>query len=249
MSINQDLCPTWPAPKGVLAFSTTRFHGHSSGVYAGLNLGQHVGDDPNVVEQNRQTLIQSHALPNAPIWLNQTHSIDVQTLLPETKSVLNGDASFTKSLDVVCCVMTADCLPVLFCDEEGKQVAATHAGWRGLVDGILENTVAKFSSPEKVMAWLAPAIGSSCFEVGDDVRDAFMVQDPNAKLAFSPHGEKKWLADLYLLARQRLNSVGVTQIYGGELCTYSDPARFYSYRRDGVTGRQASLIWLSSVVE
>ncbi len=249
MNINHDVCPTWPAPKGVMALSTTRLRGHSFGKYSGLNLGQHVGDDPNLVDCNRTTLTQSRELPNPPIWLNQTHSIDVQILTSEHSRVLEGDASFTESVDVVCCVMTADCLPVLFCNKDGTQVAAAHAGWRGLVDGILENTVANFSNPENVMAWLAPAIGAHCFEVGADVRDAFIAKDPNAELAFLPYGEQKWLADLYLLARQRLNAIGITQIYGGEYCTYSDPDRFYSYRRDGVTGRQASLIWISSAAE
>lgn len=247
MNTDRFLLPTWPAPKNVKAFSTTRLGGESVSPYRGFNLGQHVGDDPEVVDAHRTALVSVAELPQSPVWLNQTHSTDVQVISSQTQGVLDGDASYSQDPNAVCCVMTADCLPVLFCDEAGTQVAATHAGWRGLVDGILENTVAKFSDPSLVMAWLAPAIGSQCFEVGDDVRDAFLAHDIKATVAFTPKGDK-WLADLYLLARQRLKAVGVTKIFGGEYCTYSDPERFYSYRRDGVTGRQASLIWLDKSV-
>ena len=239
------IVPDWPAPKRVRALSTTRCGGESHGVYAGLNLGMHVGDDAESVQKNRDSLQDSYSLPCAPNWLNQTHSIDVIKFIQPLDKVTDGDASYTQNDNVVCVAMTADCLPVLLCDEQGNQVAAVHAGWRGLVDGIIEKSVLTFAEPKRVMAWLGPAIGAQCFEVGDDVRDQFMNHDPKSQCAFTAHGHHKWLADMSMLACQRLADVGVTAVYGGDLCTYSDSERFYSYRRDGVTGRQASLIWLS----
>lgn len=238
------IVPDWPAPANVKAIATTRKGGNSTGPYQGLNLGNHVGDDPEVVLQNRGWLQQQLGLETAPVWLNQTHSIDVVNLKQPSAEVLDADGSYTAQKRLPCVVMTADCLPVILCDRQGEQVAAVHAGWRGLVDGIIEQAVAQFSVPgSEIMAWLGPAIGPKAFEVGGEVREQFLAHDPAAAQGFEPHGEK-WLADLYLLARQRLASVSVNDVFGGDACTFSDAEKFFSYRRDGVTGRQATLIWL-----
>ncbi|WP_087019082.1 purine nucleoside phosphorylase YfiH [Thaumasiovibrio subtropicus] len=239
------IVPEWPAPRNVRALSTTRSGGVSKAPYSSFNLGVHVGDDLMKVEENRRQLGLS--LPSSPYWLNQIHSTHVIDL--SNAAFADGppdaDASYTSQRETVALVMTADCLPVLFCDQSGSEVAAAHAGWRGLVDGVLENTVATFSAPAKeILAWLGPAIGPQEFEVGSEVRDAFIAFDAKAALAFTPKGEK-WLADIYLLARQRLEALGVSAIYGGNWCTVSDAQRFFSYRRDGRTGRQASMIWLT----
>jgi YfiH family protein len=231
--------PEWPAPAYVFAASTTRVGGISEGRYASLNLGAHVGDDPGAVRQNRGILKDALGLPAEPLWLEQVHG----------NEVLGKEGSCADARVVgagqVAVVMTADCLPVLFTDLAGTQVAAAHAGWRGLEAGILENTVQAMQaeSPE-IMAWLGPAIGPDAFEVGDEVREAFLRHDANAVEAFRPSPAGRWLADIYLLARQRLASVGIKQVYGGDLCTYSDEERFFSFRRDRETGRMASLIWI-----
>ncbi|GAB6264447.1 peptidoglycan editing factor PgeF [Photobacterium sp. R1] len=239
------ITPDWPAPANVKAISTTRSGGMSQGPYEGLNLGDHVGDERAAVIHNRQWLQQQLGLTQAPAWLSQTHSTIVLDIQAPLKDVPNADASVTRQSGIACTVMTADCLPVLLCDRSGTQVGAVHAGWRGLGDGILEETVARFTAePEQILAWLGPAIGPAAFEVGGEVREQFIAGQPEAAAAFQPHGEK-WLADLYQLAALRLNRLGITQVFGGTVCTYADPARFYSYRRDGVTGRQASLIWLN----
>ncbi|MHB1176288.1 MAG: peptidoglycan editing factor PgeF [Sulfuriferula sp.] len=236
------LIPDWPAPARVKAFVTTRTGGASSAPYAGLNLGDHVGDDPASVAQNRAFL--RTALPAEPVWLQQVHGIRVLDADGDIAST-EADASVTRRAERVCVVLTADCLPVLFCDVEGNVVAAAHAGWRGLLGGMLEATVAAMHLPGAgVMAWLGPAIGAQAFEVGDEVRDAFIAEQPAASAAFVAYRPGKWLADIHALARMRLQRIGVTRIYGGGACTYTEPARFYSYRRDGVTGRMASLIWL-----
>lgn len=235
--------PDWPAPAQVKALQTTRLGGYSSGPYKSLNLGEHVGDDPLVVAANRQRL--SAFVPSEPVWMHQVHGTNVidaaqAGCLPE------ADGAFASAPDTVCCVMTADCLPVLLCDRAGTVVAAAHAGWRGLLHGVIEATIANMRVPsDELLAWLGPAIGPQAFEVGSEVRESFMNVHGNAKHAFAPQPNGKWLADIYLLARQRLQGAGVTQIYGGEFCTYSDAARFFSYRRDRVTGRMASLIWLA----
>ncbi|NOH56287.1 peptidoglycan editing factor PgeF [Vibrio coralliilyticus] len=237
------IIPNWPAPSNVKAFASTRQQGFSSGVYQGLNLGAHVGDELAIVEKNRQWLTQQSQLPTAPIWLNQTHSTVVLEADKPTQNVLDADGLFTQQAGVVCSAMTADCLPVLLTNTTGTQVAAVHAGWRGLADGIVENAVAKFDG--QVMAWIGPAIGASAFEVGQDVLDAFVSFDSEAKKAFVPREKPgKWLADMSMLVTQRLNKVGVTDVYYSELCTYLDPERFFSYRRDGATGRQATFIWM-----
>ncbi len=240
---NPFILPDWPAPAGVHARVTTRAGGASVGPWQGLNLGSHVGDDPAHVALNRAWL-RSH-LPSDPLWLNQTHGVDC--VVAETALAgCSADASVSFSAGHVCAVLTADCLPVLFCSRDGKAVGAAHAGWRGLLAGVLENTVRQMHVPSAdVLAWLGPAIGPQTFEVGSEVRAAFVAHDPAAASAFAPKGKDgdKWLADIYQLARQRLQAAGITQIYGGEFCTVSDPQRFYSYRRDGTTGRMASLIW------
>lgn len=236
------LHPDWPAPAQVQAFVSTRAGGVSSGAYQGLNLGAHVGDDPQKVARNRQLLAQT--LGCTPTWLNQTHSCEV--VEANAEQVLDADASWSQTPYLAALVMTADCLPVLFCDRAGTKVAAAHAGWRGLAGGILERSVAALATdPHELLAWLGPAIGPASFEVGDEVRSTFVAQHPQALSAFTPGAQAgKWLADLYQLARIRLAACGVTAVYGGGLDTFTDP-RFYSYRRANPTGRFASLIWLT----
>ncbi|MDR1064009.1 MAG: peptidoglycan editing factor PgeF [Azoarcus sp.] len=239
------LAPGWPAPPTVRALVTTRRGGHSKAPYDGFNLGMHVGDDPAAVAANRALLRQR--LPAEPCWLEQVHGIDVARVDGSgRKAPPCGDAAVTRTPGAVCAVMTADCLPVLFCDEAATVVAAAHAGWRGLAAGVLEAAlVAMATPPARIMAWLGPAIGPAAFEVGDEVREACLARDPGAHIAFAAREIRgKWLADLYTLARRRLTRAGVSRIYGGGCCTFTESARFYSYRREGVTGRFASLIWL-----
>ncbi len=247
-SNNSFLTPEWPLPDNVRALTTTRLGGVTHHPFGAFNLGTHVNDDAALVAQNRSKLAKQCKLPvNALQWLNQTHGISVCEAEPDGR-VREADASYSNSQSVACVIMTADCLPVLLCDKQGRQVAAVHAGWRSLAGGIIEATLATFPNPLDVTAWLGPAIGPTAFEVGKDVIDAFCINSPEStKYAFSPHPNHpdKWLADLYLLARIRLHSLGVTAIYGGDFCTFNDESRFYSYRRDGQTGRMASLIWLT----
>ena len=236
------LQPDWPAPARVKSLQTLRSGGVSVAPWASFNLGDHVGDDPLHVAANRDAL--TACLPSAPCWLQQVHGT-LAVNAENTPKPAVADAAFTRQPGRVCAVMTADCLPVLFCDRAGSVVAAAHAGWRGLLGGVLESTLAAMAvAPEHVLAWLGPAIGPSAFEVGDEVRAAFVAELPAAGEAFAPCGQGKWLADLYALARLRLARAGVTAVYGGNACTYSDPAHYFSYRRDGVTGRMATLIWL-----
>jgi len=237
------IIPNWPAPKNVKAFASTRVGGFSTAPYQGLNLGAHVGDDLSIVVKNRDWLAQEAKMPSAPIWLNQTHSTVVAQVSDTTTQVLDADGVFTSSSQVVCSAMTADCLPVLLTNTQGTQVAAVHAGWRGLANGIVENALELFSG--EVMAWLGPAIGPQAFEVGEDVLQAFVDFDSQAHQAFTPRDvEGKWLADMSKLATQRLNKLGIAQVFDSGLCTFQDKEDFYSYRRDGVTGRQATFIWI-----
>jgi polyphenol oxidase len=240
---NSDLIiPNWPAPAKVKALQTTRIGGISLSPYNSLNLGSHVNDDPIHVAHNRQLL--SQFLPSEPVWLNQVHGINVVDAA-QTECVPDADASYTNRKNVVCVIMTADCLPILVCDTAGTVVASIHAGWRSLCDGVIEATIAKMSvNPSDLMAWLGPAIGPNAFEVGGEVREQFMAKDAKSKVAFKKHGDK-YLADIYKIATQRLNNLGVTQIYGGGECTFTDEKRFFSFRRDGATGRMATLIWLA----
>lgn len=236
--------PDWPAPPQVRAFSTTRQGGVSSGPWAGLNLAEHVQDDPADVTENRRLLAGHLGLPHKPLWLTQVHGSVIAT--GDNPVVgCEADGRYADQAGQVCAVLTADCLPVLLCDRAGTQVAAVHAGWRGLAGGVLEAAVARFTAaPGGLLAWLGPAIGPAAFEVGDEVRQAFTATDPAASDAFVQQRPGHWLADLYALARLRLARCGVTAVHGGGLCTYSDADRFYSFRREPVTGRMASLIWL-----
>lgn len=244
------LIPDWPAPAHIGALTTLRAGGYSPAPYddgqggGGLNLGTHVEDDPLLVARNRALL--RRLLPQEPAWLTQVHGVtvlDAAALPPDAQA----DACISSSAGAVCVMMTADCLPVLFCDRAGSVVGAAHAGWRGLAAGVLENTVAAMRArgAGAIMAWLGPAIGPDHFEVGADVRDAFVQQQAEAQAAFRdyPGRPGKYLADIYQLARLRLAAVGVNDISGGGLCTVAD-TRFYSYRRDRTTGRMGSLIWI-----
>ena len=237
----------WPAPANVRALSTTRIGGASEGPFASLNLSTNVGDSPAVVAHNRGRLRSRIGLPSEPVWLMQVHGCDVAHVGQDSLGC-EADAAVSASPGRVCAVMTADCLPVLLCDAQGSRVAAVHAGWRGLAAGVIEAAVQQMEvSPAHLMAWLGPAIGPDAFEVGDEVRVCFLQADSSAEDAFrmSPNGH--WLADLYKLARLRLNKIGIESVYGGGYCTFSEPQRFFSYRRDGVTGRMASVIWLDGV--
>ncbi len=239
--------PEWAVPANVRALQTTRNGGVSQGPWASFNLGDHVGDDPAAVAANRALL--ASALPAEPLWLTQVHGTVAVDAEKMHKTAV-ADAAFARQAGQVCVVMTADCLPVLFCDRRGTVVAAAHAGWRGLLAGVLERTVdAMKVPPADLLVWLGPAIGPRCFEVGDEVRRAFVTADPGASLAFVPGAAGKWLCDIYLLARQRLGALGVLSVSGGGACTVSESERYFSYRRDGVTGRMASLIWLESGVQ
>jgi len=239
------ILPQWPQPESVRSCSTTRLGGVSLPPYASLNLGTHVSDFPQHVETNRQRLIELASLPSAPHWMEQVHGTDVARLTRETpRDTIRADAAYTDQPGVVCAAMSADCLPVLFCSKAGDEVAAAHAGWRGLNAGVLENTLSAFrAKPKDIMAWFGPAIGPRQFEVGGEVKEAFVASVHQAASAFTPFNEK-FLADIYQLARLRLQAAGVTQIYGGDCCTVSSPELFFSYRRDGITGRLATLIWL-----
>lgn len=234
--------PDWPAPGNVRAFTTTRNGGLSRGQWSSLNLGNHCGDGPNHVKQNREFL--RTLLPSEPHWLRQVHGKGVVAWDEGLDSESEADAIFSNQTGQVCAVLTADCLPVLFCNRAGTKVAASHAGWRGLVAGVLEATVLALEcNPSELVAWLGPAISPQAFEVGKDVYDSFININSENSTAFKSHGDR-WLADLYELARRTLVGAGIGQISGGQYCTYSEPTKFYSYRRDSVTGRMASVIWL-----
>ncbi len=243
--------PEWPAPARVRALMTTRNGGTSQGPYSGrvnggLNLGTRCGDHPEAVAANR-ALLRRH-LPSDPIWLHQLHGQQVLAAadFSTSSSEPQADASWTDQPHVVCAIQMADCMPILFCSQDGKVVAGAHAGWRGLAGGIIEATVRAMQvAPEDLMVWLGPAIGPNAFEVGEEVRAAFMESNAKATSCFKPHGDK-WLCDLEGLARQRLHALGVKQIYGGGCCTFSEPEHFYSFRRDRDTGRMAALIWIES---
>ncbi len=240
--MNELMIPDWSLPASVKACSTTRYGGYSTAPWQTFNLAMHVGDDEAKVRANRQHLRQKAGLPCEPHWLDQVHGTHVMNLASPVNVPCEADASWTNQPGLVCAVMTADCLPVLFCSKNGQEIAAAHAGWRGLCHGILENTLRQFSVPiEDIMAWFGPAIGPHAFEVGEEVRSAFMAVDPNAALAFKPVGNK-YFADLALLATQRLNRLGLTDISYSGACTYQLP-HYFSWRRDGETGRMASMIW------
>ncbi|MDU6926656.1 purine nucleoside phosphorylase YfiH [Franconibacter helveticus] len=238
------IIPQWPLPPGVAACSSTRVGGVSVAPWNSLNLGAHCGDDLAHVEENRNRVYAAANFPSKPVWLEQVHGKTVLKLNGEPYASKRADASYSNTASAVCAVMTADCLPVLFCNKSGTEVAAAHAGWRGLCEGVLEETVACFQDePQNIMAWLGPAIGPQAFEVGPEVREAFMEKDAQAESAFRPVAGK-YMADIYQLARQRLANVGVQHVYGGDRCTFTEEHDFFSYRRDRTTGRMASFIWL-----
>ena len=238
----------WPAPANVRALCTTRQGGVSQPPWDSLNLGVHVGDNPGDVRENRHRLAQQAGLKEANIgWLNQVHGTDVVELSPgNIQTVPDADASYTRHPGIACAILTADCLPVVLADRAGTVVGAAHAGWRSLCGGVLENLIAAMAvEPTELVAWLGPAIGPQKFEVGPEVREAFVAANPESDEAFTSEGARQghYLADIYHLARIRLMAAGMMDIHGVGLCTVSDTDRFYSYRRDGQTGRMATLVW------
>lgn len=241
-AVSNSIVPNWPAPPGVRALATTRQGGVSRPPWSSFNLGAHVGDDPQAVAANRALLRAK--LPADPVWLAQVHGIRCVDAAFTTPGV-EADASYTRQRGVVCAVLTADCLPVLFCDDRATVVGIAHAGWRGLAAGVIEATVAAIAEPGVgLMAWLGPAIGAQAFEVGDEVRDIFVAHDRQAASAFAETAKSKWLCDINHLARQRLSALGVRRVASADCCTVNGKAQWFSYRRDGATGRMASLVWL-----
>jgi YfiH family protein len=239
--------PDWPASSGVRVLSTLRGGpgggGASKAAYGCFNLGDHVGDDPLAVAENRRMLRREAGLPAEPAWLAQVHGVSVADL-DQAGPRAAADAAVTRSPGRVCAILTADCLPIVFATDTGDAVAAAHAGWRGLAAGVIGATVhAMAAQPERLIAWLGPAIGPSRFEVGAEVREAFLSGDPGAGDAFKANAGGKFMADLAMLARRQLERLGVSRIYGGGECTYARADRYFSHRRDGVTGRQATLVW------
>lgn len=240
------MVPDWPAPGRVRAVVTSRHGGVSRGAYASMNPADHVGDAPAAVACNRQRIQQWLQLPAAPSWLQQVHGTTVVDAAAPG-GVLQADAAYACQPGVVCVVLTADCLPLLLCDRAGTRVAAAHAGWRGLAAGVIEQTVTALDRPAgELLAWLGPAIGPAAYRVGSEVRDAFVDHDAQAATAFNAASDGSWQADLYQLARLRLAGCGVRAVFGGNHCTFTESERFFSYRRDGVTGRIASLVWLAA---
>ncbi|WP_066016629.1 peptidoglycan editing factor PgeF [Endozoicomonas atrinae] len=247
MSSERYLWADWPAPDGVKALVTSRNGGVSEAGFSSFNLGLYSGDDQESVRANRQLLQQDLDLTSSPLWLKQVHGIDVADTDVDGQEA-EADASVSRKPGLACAVLTADCLPVLFCNQEGTVVAAAHAGWKGLVAGVLEATVRSMNVPaDTIIAWFGPAISQHHFEIGPEVREQFLAEDMNCSEAFIPGKGDRWFADLYSLARRRLNRLGVSHVYGGEFCSYDQSDLFYSYRRDGKeSGRMASLIWLEA---
>jgi len=241
------IMPDWSAPARVRAFSTTRLGGQSLPPYDSFNLAQHVGDNSDSVIANRASLKELAGYTDEPVWLEQVHGHQVINAARSSESV-KADASFTTALNTTCVVMTADCLPVLFCDKQGRGVAAAHAGWRGLAAGVLEATVQRLCDElacpaNEIIAWMGPAIGPAAFEVGSEVREAFISQHDVAS-AFAQTDPQHWLMDIYAIAGHRLAEAGVGHVSGGQYCTFTDKESFFSYRRERHCGRMASLIWL-----
>jgi YfiH family protein len=242
------LLPEWPLPAGVRAAFTLRTGGVSAPPFDSLNLGAHVGDDPEAVGENRVRVRRLLRLPAEPAWLDQIHACGVLDLDRESEraNVSPGpaDAALSRAAGRVCAIQVADCMPVLFAAADGSAVGAAHAGWRGLAGGVLESTVRALQVPPgELLAWLGPAISQRYFEVGEEVRNAFLAAGPKAARAFVANARGRWQCDLYALARGRLAALGVTRIHGGLWCTYADSGRFFSYRRDRRCGRMAALIW------
>lgn len=238
---NHWITPDWPAPANIHAATTLRTGGVSVAPYNSLNPATHVGDDLACVTENRHRIKTMLALPAEPVWLEQTHS-NIVINAAKTTTLQQADASYSDAAGVVCAVMTADCLPLLMCSTDGKKIAAIHAGWRGLLAGIITNTVKALATTE-VLVWLGPAISATCFEVGAEVREAFVSKSSAFDSAFTQTKPDKYLADIYQLARIELAEQGIHAVYGGDFCTVTEQERFYSYRRDTQTGRLATLIW------
>ena len=235
----------WPAPASVRTWQTTRAGGISSGAWSSLNLGTHVGDSPEAVAENRRRLRETLRLPAEPVWLEQVHGARV--LRPDRGESGPADAAVTFEVGTVLVVMTADCLPVLLAASDGSRIGVAHGGWRGLAAGVLEAAVdALECDPSQILAWLGPAIGQSAFEVGDEVRAAFVARDPALERAFAPNARGRWQADLYALARAALRQAGVADIFGGGECTLGESQQYFSHRREAPCGRMASLIWRES---
>lgn len=247
------ITPQWPAPPGVRAAFTLRGGGVSAPPFDSLNLGAHVGDAAASVSENRRRVCAHLTLPAEPAWIEQVHGIDVLDLdarpegaSPARTRLTPADAVITRQAGRVCAIQVADCMPVLLAARDGSAVAAAHAGWRGLAAGVLEATVRQLRADSgQLIAWLGPAIGVGHFEVGEEVRAAFVAHDAGAARAFSANPSGRWQCDLAALARRRLAALGIRAVSGGDWCTYADPARFFSYRREGRCGRMAALIWLA----
>ncbi|GAC1667968.1 MAG: purine nucleoside phosphorylase YfiH [Steroidobacteraceae bacterium] len=238
------IVPEWPVPSSVRALSTMRGGGASAAPYGSLNLGSHVGDADEAVAENRRRLAAAARLPAQPLWLRQVHGTTVVDL-DASDPTSPADACFSRQPGRVCAILTADCLPILLATESGDLIAAAHAGWRGLAGGVIEALVAALPAPPgKLMAWLGPAIGPQHFEVGPEVCAALLALDPGAEAAFAPNARGRFMADLGTLARRRLAAAGIARTYGGGHCTFAEKERYFSHRRDGVTGRQATLLWL-----
>lgn len=246
MSNIELITPEWPAPARVRAAFTLRRGGVSTGAYASLNLATHVGDDPAAVAENRRRLRAKLSLRSEPVWLEQVHGIAVADLdAPPSQS--QCDAAITRTVNRVCAIQVADCMPVLFASRDGLRVGAAHAGWRGLAGGVLESTVAALQcEPARLLAWLGPCISAAHFEVGDEVRAAFVSADARTAAAFERNARGRWQCDLYAIARRRLSVLGIGEVHGGGWCTYAQRNRFFSYRRDGQCGRMSALIWCQS---
>ena len=247
MNPNNYLCPDWPAPPNIKAYTTTRLNGHSIAPFDSFNLAAHVEDNPAAVLKNRQQLITECALPHEPVWLKQVHGTEVIPLDDYAGREPTADAAFAQKTNRVCAVLTADCLPILICDKNGQKVAAIHGGWQGLLAGVIDATLEAISTPsEDLLVWLGPAIGPEAFEINEDIRTAFLKRDPNNEIAFHQHRQSLY-GNLYQIARINLARYGIFDIHGGNFCTYQDDKRFYSYRRaQGLTGRMASLIWIQN---
>jgi len=249
MNSSQHVLPAdWPAPENIRACTTLRTGGVSFNTFESWNLADHVADDADSVFKNRTILVDRLNIPTSPIWLQQVHGVNIFQVEPGvTKDLPTADGSYTDQKDLVCCVLTADCLPVLITNIQGSEVAAIHAGWRGLAKGVVEVALKQFNSKrEDLLVWLGPAIGPEVFEVGEEVRSAFLCHDPDAHKAFMRSKNDTLLANIYQLARQRLQIAGVTRVFGGDYCTFTEDDKFFSYRRHAITGRMASLIWMQS---
>ena len=231
----------WPAPAGIIAGTTTRRGGVSEGAYRSMNLGAHVGDEPHRVAENRRRFVAGCGLVAEPDWLTQVHGTAVR--IAGSVDPVEADAAIARGPGATVAVLTADCLPILLCADSGDEIAAIHAGWRGLAAGVVAATLSRLRTrPERLLAWLGPAISQPAFEVGDEVRAAFVAEDAGAEACFLPNERGRWQADLYGLASRQLGAAGIAAVYGGGLCTYTDRARFFSYRRDGQCGRMATFI-------